>query len=644
MRTNRLLIASVLTVISSMAHGETVQSPDGKVVVNVTPANGGVTYDVSYNGKPMIETSPLGVETTIGSFSTNLTPAGTKAQKIDEAYTLPHGKVRDVHYVANELTSSFTNEKGDTIDVIFRVSDRDVGIAYRLSSKTAVRVNITGEKTAFRLPEGTTTFITPQAPYGQGFAGTKPSYEENYTIDQPVGRRGQYRLGFTFPALFHVGESGWALISETGVGGNDVGTRLGDPVDERTYPIAFPEAAENAGLGDTMAAIPLPGMTSWKTITVGDTLKPIVETTASTDLVKPLYEPSEVYKPGRSVWSWLIWQDGATRFNEQKQFIDLAATLKFEYILIDAMWDVQIGREKMKELADYGKTKGVSIILWYNSNGTANNAPQTPKNKMDSAPARHNEMAWMKSIGVKGIKVDFFGGDKQATLKLYEDIMTDANVYGIGVNFHGATLPRGWERMYPNFVTAEATLASENVIFNQNTANNEARFSTLLPFIRNAVAPTDFGPVYLNKRLNRREQGGSERKTTDAYQLASAVIYQSPIQHFGLTPNNLEKLTGKALEYVQTVPTAWDETRFLDGYPARYVALARRSGDRWWVAASNSEREPREVKLSMPELKGKTLTIIRDNADRTMAVEEITVGDDGGINVTLQPSGGAVIY
>uniref|UniRef100_UPI0005C829FA glycoside hydrolase family 97 catalytic domain-containing protein n=1 Tax=Bacteroides intestinalis TaxID=329854 RepID=UPI0005C829FA len=224
----------------------------------------------------------------------------------------------------------------------------------------------------------------------------------------------------------------------------------------------------------------------------------------------------------------------------------------------------------MPSLIAYAQSKGVDVLLWYNSNGSWNDAPQGPKHRLDSAPARQKEMAWMKALGVKGIKVDFFGGDKQATMKLYEDILTDANQYGIAVVFHGCTLPRGWERMYPNHMSSEAALVSENLVFGQYHADKEAQRSTLYPFIRNAVSAMDFGGVFFNKHFSKDGVNGTLRKTTDAFQIATSVLYQSGIQHFGITPNNLTEQPEFILDFMKKVPTVWDETRFIDGYPGKY--------------------------------------------------------------------------
>jgi hypothetical protein len=195
-------------------------------------------------------------------------------------------------------------------------------------------------------------------------------------------------------------------------------------------------------------------------------------------------------------------------------------------MLVDALWDTQIGYDKIEELAKYGASKGVSLYLWYNSNGFWNDAPQGPRGIMDNTIARRKEMAWMKSIGVKGIKVDFFGGDKQMTMKLYEDILYDANDYGIMVIFHGCTLPRGWERMYPNYAASEAVLASENLHFGQYHCDREAVQCQHSP-----VHPQHGGQHGLWRKraqqvLQRKQhtQPGFKRMTSDVFALATAVL------------------------------------------------------------------------------------------------------------------------
>ena len=642
MKIKRVLLSLCLSPI--FLYGQDIQSPDGLLKVILKSESEKTTYVVTYKNKTMLEESPLGLESTIGDFSTGLTFLSESKKQIEENYYLPNGKTSRIHYLANELTVSYLNKNKDTLQVLFRVSNNDIALAYRLASPKQTHCTIKRELTGFNFPAHTTTFITPQAPSGEGWMKTKPSYEEEYTNEEPIGTPSKYRLGYTFPALFHLGNTGWVLLSETGVTSRYAGTRLSEGNQEGLYTIAFPEKEENGGMGDNTVTSNLPLITGWKTITVGETLKPIVETTSAYNGMKPVYTASQPYKPGRSTWSWILWQDESCNYKDQQIFIDLAAEMGYEYILIDALWDKQIGYENMPSLIAYAQSKGVDVILWYNSNGAWNDAPQGPKQRMDTAPARQKEMAWMKSLGVKGIKVDFFGGDKQTTMKLYEDILTDANQYGIFVVFHGTTLPRGWERMYPNHMGSEAALVSENLVFSQDFANKEAYTSTMLPFTRNAVSAMDFGPVFFNKRFSKQADKGTIRKTTDAFQLATSILYQSPVQHFGITPNNIQEQPEYVINFMKKIPTTWDETRFIDGYPGKYCVMARRFGSKWYIGATNASNSLQSYTLSLPWLIGKEVTVLFDHKDRSVGFKTAKIDKKGLLKIELENLGGCVIY
>ena len=559
---------AVLFSLSVAAVTHTISSPDGKLFVRIHDDNGQPTYTVSYAGKQMLTPSALGLRADIGDFTHSLTLKGTEETKIDRTYLMSRTKTSKVHFVANQLQLSYENNEKNTITITFCISNNDVAYRYTLprpakgNPKCAV---IYGEASSFNFPEKTTTFLSPQAIPMTGWERTKPSYEEEYTADAPLTAKSKYNVGYTFPCLFKIGTDGWVLVSETGVTSKYCGSRLSDYEIGKGYTIAFPQKGENNGIGSEYVGMALPGSTAWRTITVGSTLKPIVETTIPFDVVDPLYIPSISYQPGRYTWSWLIWQDNSVNYADQVQFIDLAAEMGYEYCLVDGLWDKQIGWGKVKELAHYASKKDVKLLLWYNSNGWQNDAPQGPRNIMNNSIRRKQEMAWMKSIGVKGIKVDFFGGDKQETIKLYEDILSDANDYGLQVIFHGCTLPRGWERMYPNYVSSEAALASENVIFTEYHARLEGFELTMHPFCRNAVGSFDWGGVILNRYLSRDNKSRHQRFTSDIFELATAIVLQTSINCIALQPNNLKELPDFELDFLRQIPTTWDEARFLDG-------------------------------------------------------------------------------
>lgn len=644
---NRLKLLVWLFALSGplAAQSVSVNGPDGKLQLTVScpSANGEVSYAVTYNGKQMLESSPLGMETNVGDFYRGLQLKEHKVTALDTVYEQSRIKASHIHYRANELLCSFVNGEGKNVQITFRVSNNDVAFRYTLpreQGKGSVTVN--SERTGFRFPSQTTTFLCPQSDAMIGWKRTKPSYEEEYKADAPMNERSGYGHGYTFPCLFKVGDDGWVLLSETGVDSRYCGSRLSD-WDNGVYRIAFPMPEENNGNGTVSPAFSLPGSTPWRTVTVGETLKPIVETTVPWDVVEPRYTTTHDYKPGRGTWSWILWQDGSINYDDQVRYVDLAAAMGYEYVLIDNWWDNNIGRDHMEQFVKYARSKGVEVFLWYSSSGYWNDIEQSPVNRMDNSIARKQEMRWLQSLGVKGIKVDFFGGDKQETLRLYEEILSDADDHGLMVIFHGCTLPRGWERMYPNYVGSEAVLASENLVFSQHFCDNEAFNATLHPFIRNAVGCMEFGGVFLNKCLNRSNDGGTIRRTTDIFQLATAVLFQNPIQNFALAPNNLTDAPQICLDFMKQVPTTWDETRFIDGYPGRYIVLARRHGNTWYIAAANATAEPLKLKLDLPMLAGQEVSLYSDDKKMQPQLKLQKIKTDGSLQLTVQPQGGAVI-
>ena len=643
----KFFIVMAMLLGSSVASAENKQmtSPDGKLVVTVADMDGRPSYSVSYDNVLFLKPSPLGMIANIGDFSSGMSlEKNVSTNKIDETYELASIKKSKVHYVANEAVFSFTQQGKTIYDVIFRISNNDVAFKYRMYPQgETLSCVIKKEATGFAFPDGTTTFLCPQSKPMGGFARTSPSYETSYTADDVAGKNG-WGEGYTFPCLFRNGDNGWVLVSETGVNGGYCASRLLGHK-EGVYTIGFPQEGEANGNGTVSPGIALPGETPWRTITVGKTLAPIVETTVPFDVVKPLYQAKGEYTYGRGSWSWIIGMDGSTNYKEQLRYIDFSAAMGYQSVLVDALWDKQIGRDKIEELAKYGKDKGVALYLWYNSNGYWNDAPQTPRGIMDNAIARRKEMKWMQSIGIRGIKVDFFGGDKQMTMQLYEDILSDANEYGLLVIFHGCTLPRGWERMYPNFASSEAVLASENLHFSQGSCDNEAFNATLHPFIRNTVGSMDFGGSALNKYYNAdNAPRGSRRVTSDVYALATAVLFQSPVQHFALAPNNLTDAPSWAIDFMKEVPTTWDEVRFIDGYPGKYVILARRHGDKWYIAGVNAQKETLQLKVNLPMFSnGEKVRLFSDDKVLQGGVKQIGIGKKQELQLTIPCNGGILI-
>lgn len=621
-----------------------VSSPDGNLQVQIMLKQGTPLYSVIYKGKTFLEASPLGLITNEGNYSQKMKCIGKEESKVDKQYKQDKIKKSEIHYLANKLICTFENENQHQIRIVFQVSNNDIAFRYELLTwEDHMACVIEKEATGYKFPSYTTTFISSMMKSMGGFARTSPSYESGYTNDEPVGKSESNNEGYVFPGLFRVGADGWVLLSETGVNSLYCASHLSNGTKDGLYTLEFPNPSQNNGFGSNGVQLSLPGITPWRTITVGETLKPIVETTIPFDVVEPLYESSQKYQYGRSTWSWIVWQDNSMNWDDQVKYIDLASEMGYEYILIDALWDTNIGYERMKELIKYANSKKVDVFLWYNSNGGFNDAPQGPRNKMNTSIARKEEMKWLKEVGVKGLKVDFFGGDKQETMRLYEDILSDANDYGLMIIFHGCTLPRGWERMYPNYVGSEAVLTSEMLIFSQDVREKEAFYATLHPFVRNTVGSMEFGGTFLNKYLNRGNATGAQRLTTDAFQLATTVLFQNSVQMFALTPNNLTDSPAFAIDFMKDVPTTWDETLYIEGYPGKYGVIARRCGNQWYVAGVNAEQQAVKVKVNLPMFAGKTVSFYGDDKKMNTSLKEININKNGLVEITMQPRGGFVL-
>ena len=642
---NKLFLSLCFFPFAAMA--QDITSPDGNLKVNVSCNNGKAVYSVCLNGETVLNESALGLKTTLGDYTKDLKLTKvSEPQKVSETYTMPNAKKSNISYEANEMTYSFTQNDNPVFDVVMHVDNSNVAfkyVVYPKKQRGGDRLSCLVEKetTDYNFPIGTNTWLCPQMTPQTGFARTAPSYETFYDFEAPMGSKDQGR-GFTFPALFKAGNN-WVMLNETNVGSNYCGSRI-EYTAENTYSIAYPEETEFGGVGTSAPGLMLPGSTPWRTITVGSSLAPIAETTIQWDLVKPLYAPSHEYKYGRSAWSWIIRMDASCNFDEKKESVDFAAKMGWEYLLVDAWWDANIGYEKMEELSKYAKSKGVGLFLWYNSNGYWNDAPQGPRGKMHTLIERRKEMAWLKKAVIKGLKIDFIGSDKQQTMQMYEEILYDANEFGLMIIFHGCTLQRGWERMYPNFVACEAVRASENLSFGQYDNDIEAKCGTMHPILRNAVGNMDFGGSALNKFYSTSNKKGNQRRTSDVYALATAILFQTPVQNFALAPNNLEDAPTWAIDFMKAVPTSWDDVRFIDGYPGKYLVMARRTGDKWYLAAINAEEKPLVLNLSLDMFNvGDELSVYSDDATLNGGVNSVKVNKKRMLKVTIPCNGGLVV-
>lgn len=289
-------------------------------------------------------------------------------------------------------------------------------------------------------------WLQPMSVAQTGWANTNPSYEELYRVGVPAGTPSPLKSGWAFPALFQTGTPSnpvWVALTEAGIDGTFHASRLQARSPNGVYRIGGPSAPEVFTNGALLAHTSGTLTSPWRVLSIGS-LAQVVDSTLGTDLAAPAVA-APVGQPGRASWSWAILKDDATVYDVQQQFIDYAADMGWEYTLVDADWDRKIGYDKMRELAQYALSKKVGMLVWYNSSGPWNKTEYTPKGKLLERDARRAEFARLQTMGIKGVKVDFFAGDGQSMIAYYLDILKDAADYGLLVNFHGATLPRSWD-------------------------------------------------------------------------------------------------------------------------------------------------------------------------------------------------------
>lgn len=620
-----------------------VDSPDGRVAVQFRlDAKGRPHYAVTLNGATLVEPSPLGLATTLGRWTDRLTVRSvSEVSAVTDRYQLRHGKCESCTYNAQRRRVTLTNEAGSAMELVFQVANDGVAFRYRIPQQNdAGPVTAYEEVTGFKFAEGTRSWLTPMHDPVSGWQQTFPAYEGHYVIDDPVGMPAPTGVGWSFPALFRDADAGWALVTEAGFDGSYHGSRLTARSDG-LYRVAGPEPGEGTGIGDpATSSFTLPFASPWRLIIAGSELAPIVESNLVTHVSPPsTVEDAGFVQPGKVAWSWLPLKDDSIVPDVQRQFIDMAAEYGFEYCLIDNWWDQQIGYEGVQELVEYAESKGVGIFLWYNSNGSFNDAPQTPQDRMHTAAARRAEFERLQSMGVRGVKVDFFGGDKQSVMQLYRDIFRDAAEYEVMVNVHGSTVPRGWRRTHPNFMTSEAVRGYEYITFGQEDADRAPQHATLLPFTRNVVGPMDFTPTMLTDSV-----GFSERRTSNAFDLAMTVVFESGLQHLGVTPKSMAQQPDGVQAFLRDVPAAWDETHFIDGVPGRYVILGRRSGDSWFIGGFNGTSEAMTVPIALNFLgRASAGTLITDGDDlRSVEERAVTASPADSLMITLEGRGGIV--
>ena len=634
-----LIICTNTYRLSAQSLPVSITSPDKKLVVKVgLNAKLQPYYSVLLNDQVVLQPSSLGIVTVQQNFTEQLKVKSVSAIiPIVDNYKLYTGKKTQVQYKANRQTFKFVNKNGKELNLIFQVSNDGVVFRYFLP-EINTNVTITNETTSFKFDTSTIAFLQPIAVAKTGYEGTNPSYEENYQQAIKVGTPSTNGAGWVYPALFNF-KNTWVLITEAALDSNYCATRLQHASPNGDYSIGFADPREVITGKGYLPHASVPFYSPWRVITVGS-LKTIMESTLGTDVASPAkkFDQSFIH-PGKSSWSWIMSKDDHITYDEQIRYIDFAADMHWQYCLIDAGWDKKIGYEKVKALAVYAAAKKVNMLMWYNSAGDWNTVPLTPKNKLLTHEARIKEFSLLKEMGVKGFKMDFFGGDGQSMIQYYIDILNDAAAFGLLANFHGATLPRGWQRTYPHLLTTEAVKGFEMVTFFQHDADVQANHCAMLPFARNVFDPMDFTPMNLSGIY-----GNVKRKTNPGFELALSVIFTSGIQHFAESPEGMSKVPDYVKDAIKQLPDQWDEVKYLEGYPGKYVVLARRAGNKWWIAGINGENIPRTIKIELSQFNKNKASFITDGLTKGSFLNEQLLGDAAKIKqIELKPSGGFIM-
>lgn len=573
-----------------------LNSPENNLRITVAETENGETtlvykVDRIKDGQPItvVENSPLGVDRKDQQFSSGLKFVSKgEVKTIDETYTMHIGRQTEIRNHANELELTFKNQQGSLILLVLRAYNDGVAFRYVFPEKSDSAFTVLRELTGFKVPETGKAWIQR---YDMPSQWT-PAYEKFYENGMPIGTSSPNAEGWAFPALFN-SNNNWVLISEANLTPNYCGIRMEQNATNGMYRVRFPEAKDAEGFGAVEPVSAIPWVMPWRTIVVGETLETIFET----NLINNLADPTVVgdfswVKPGRASWSWISQNDSPKKFQALKEFIDLAAEMNWEYSLVDANWDLMNGGN-IEQLVQYANSKGVGILMWYNSGGPQNVVTERPRDIMFDPQLRRAEFQKLKEWGVKGVKIDFWHSDKQNMIALYHDVMKDAADNQILVNFHGCTIPRGWSCTWPNLIGLESVKGEECYLFDQPYTEAAPVQNTILPFTRNVIGPMDYTPV-----------GFSDLKyphiTTNAHELALSLVFNVGILHFADNVKTYRTQPDFIKDFLKTVPVAFDETRFISGEPGKSIVMASRKGNDWYVAGINGEKSVKEISVELP--------------------------------------------
>jgi alpha-glucosidase len=602
-------------------------SPDGQCAISISLDNGNLSYRAARGGKIVIEKSPLGLVRDDQDFEHSFSfDHASKVEKRREQYELFAGTQPHVDHLVNHRTLTFLNANHVPIELELAASDEGVAFRYRFTTNSSdVRI-VESELSSFTIPADASGWMQPYHSAGP----YTPAYEDFYFHvspgDAPSDSR-QKAVGWAFPALFHITNAAtWILITEAGTDESFCACHLKPDCANGVYQVAFPLANETTrGYTNQFGPEPrftLPWTMPWRVIVMGQSAGDIATSTLVTDLAAPskISDPSWI-KPGRASWAWWSFPDGPADEKLFNQFTDFAAKMGWEYTLFDAGW----WNPGLKKIATYAKAQGIQPLAWNYAADFYN------------ATNRANKLKEMADAGISGVKVDFWCSDRQEAVAAQQTLMRDAAALHISVNLHGCTIPRGWQRTWPNVLSTEAVLGNESYFYESRYTQKAAELNTVLPFTRNVMGPMDVTPVAVSPKK-------FERTTTAAHELAASIIFTSGIIHYADSPAFFESLPPPALQIFRDAPARWDETKCLLGEPGQAVIFARRHGNSWFIAGLNGTGEPLPVRLDLSAFKQfRQRLLVSEATDAKMQVAVASVETANQWSHELPPRGGFIL-
>ncbi len=613
-------------------------SPTGKIKFTFLLSDDGqlnykVAIDKAGVNQEVIASSGLGIRRSDNAFINNLKFVGIDTSVvINETFALPVGKQKSIANHYNEVTIKLENENGVPVEVIARVYDDGVAFRYHFPGTDSV-CTVEDEVSSFAIAQDGKAWIQP---YDKVTMYT-PAYERYFENGIAIGTAAPSKEGWAFPALFETGNS-WILLTEAAVDSSYFAAHLQPAAEGRKYTIRLPEDDEAKNTCSNKPVSSLPWFTPWRVIVIGENLSDVVES----NMVVKLNPPSKIddeswIKPGRASWSW--WGDWPSpkNFNSLKKFVDFSAEMGWEYTLVDANWDLMEGGN-IEQLVKYANSKNIGVLMWYNSGGQHNDVTERPRDIMSDDVKRREEFKKLGEWGVKGVKVDFFQSDKPMIIKQYFDILKDAADNKVMVNFHGCTLPKGWNRTWPNLVSMEAIRGAESYAFDSIYPQNAVWHNTILPFTRNAVGSMDYTPVTFSDQRY-------PHLTTYGHELALSVVFESGILHLADRIEPYRKLPAEPKQFLKTVPVVWDSTILLQGYPGKECVIARRANNAWYIGGINGTDQSAKWEIDLSRL-GKNdfaASIITDGATaKEFESSTTTIKSGDKMVVEVLPAGGFV--